>query len=252
MHPLGARLLGFEPQLGCGRGHGGTSSRRCGQCRSTTSPSAAIGRSVSRTTRTTRATSPDRSATSGRTGQNSPRTSGTAPGLAGRRSGARWVVASAVKRQRALSQLAYGSGARRDPRSAASLRSAAARTRAYGAAVITRTRDPPSGTCRSWLSGRPGRCSRPGRLTTMPWTAGVMRWSGPPRGRPDQVRDPPAGRLRALYPRPHLRRRGRRPAVTRRACAGVPEGISGACQPPRIRQSAWSERRIGDLHPGGP
>jgi hypothetical protein len=39
--------------------------------------------------------------------------------------------------------------------------------------------------------------------------------------------------------------------VTRRACAGVPEGISGVCQPPGIRQSAWSKRRIGDLNPGG-
>ena len=38
----------------------------------------------------------------------------------------------------------------------------------------------------------------------------------------------------------------------RRACAGVPEGISGVSQPPRIRQSAWSQRRIGDLNPGGP
>jgi ABC-type sugar transport system ATPase subunit len=43
-------------------------------------------------------------------------------------------------------QIAEGSGARPDPRSAASLRSAVAPTRAYGAAVIPRTRDPPSGS----------------------------------------------------------------------------------------------------------
>jgi hypothetical protein len=37
----------------------------------------------------------------------------------------------------------------------------------------------------------------------------------------------------------------------RRACAGFRRGISGVSQPPGIRQSAWSERRIGDLNPGG-
>jgi hypothetical protein len=53
VHQLKARLPGFEPRLRRGRGHISTSSRRCGQCRPATSPSTAIGRSVSRRTRTT-------------------------------------------------------------------------------------------------------------------------------------------------------------------------------------------------------
>ena len=46
--------------------------------------------------------------------------------------------------------------------------------------------------------------------------------------------------------------RGEAASRDRRACAGVPEGVSGVYRPPGIRQNAWSKRRIGDLNPGGP